>query len=87
MTHTDYKSYKCDICDKAFIQQGNLQTHRLIHTDDQPYACDVCGKSFNHIGNLRKHQMIHTGDKLIHVMCVENRLIKQMLVVDIKPLN
>jgi KRAB domain-containing zinc finger protein len=45
-THTDDKTYKCDVCGKGFSKNCNLQTHIRIHIGDKPYKCDVCGKGF-----------------------------------------
>jgi hypothetical protein len=30
-THTGYKPYKCEICEKTFTEKGNLKTHCKIH--------------------------------------------------------
>jgi KRAB domain-containing zinc finger protein len=59
------KPYNCDICDKGFSDNSNLQNHVRIHTGDKPYTCkcDICGKGFSQNGNLQTHIRTHTGDK------------------------
>jgi KRAB domain-containing zinc finger protein len=46
--HTGNKRFKCDVCDKGFSQNGNLQTHIRTHTGNKPYKCDICGKLCSH---------------------------------------
>jgi KRAB domain-containing zinc finger protein len=49
------KLYKCDICDKGFSQNDNLQKHIRTHTGDKPYKCDICGRVFSQNDNLQKY--------------------------------
>ena len=63
-THTGFKPYECDVCNKRFLQSGYLATHKRTHTRDKPYECDVCNKRFLQSGNyLATHKRTHTGHK------------------------
>jgi KRAB domain-containing zinc finger protein len=42
--HTGDMPYQCDICDKNFMQSGDMKRHIRTHTGDMPYQCDICGK-------------------------------------------
>lgn len=39
------KPYVCDICGKAFHQNGNYRNHRLTHDDQKRFQCPVCQKA------------------------------------------
>lgn len=38
--------YKCDYCNATFIQEQDLQRHKMVHKDEKN-KCDKCGDSFN----------------------------------------
>ena len=40
--HTGDKPYKCDACEYASNQKGNLIKHIQIHTGELHYKCDFC---------------------------------------------
>ncbi|XP_045783165.1 zinc finger protein 879-like [Maniola jurtina] len=55
--HTGIKLYKCDICDKSFMQKSTLTNHIHRHSDN--LACDVCHKPFSNAANLQRHMVSH----------------------------
>ncbi|XP_038673251.1 zinc finger and BTB domain-containing protein 24-like isoform X1 [Scyliorhinus canicula] len=57
------KQFRCDVCNKGFVNSTKLLRHQMIHTGEKPFRCDVCEKSFSQASNLRQHRRIHTGER------------------------
>jgi len=36
------------MCNKAYIDTGNLKVHHLVYSGDHQCLCDVCNKTFSH---------------------------------------
>ena len=50
------KPWKCEICDKRFVQKQNYQDHALSHGDSKKFTCDICTKVFNTPRKLYAHR-------------------------------
>lgn len=66
--HTGERPHKCSVCNKTFIQSGQLVIHMRTHTGEKPYKCPVegCGKGFTCSKQLKVHSRTHTGEKPYH---------------------
>ena len=66
----DEGRWKCETCNKSFIQQGALIKHKRIHSGER-LKCEFCSSTFVDKNNLKTHiQRIHIGetkDKICNV--------------------
>ena len=56
---TKKRPYQCTICQKAFQNSNNLESHIKIHTGEVPFECKTCSKRFRTKYALKKHERIH----------------------------
>ncbi|XP_068579542.1 uncharacterized protein [Cebidichthys violaceus] len=61
--HCHTRTFKCDMCEKAFKCKEYLQRHMIVHKCTKPHTCKTCGKSFQYNSCLKVHMRIHTGEK------------------------
>ena len=61
--HSGYKSNKCNQCDFASSQAGNLRTHLKMHSGEKPLKCICCYQASYRANNLRVHLTLHSGEK------------------------
>ncbi|RYC95704.1 hypothetical protein BFJ63_vAg1517 [Fusarium oxysporum f. sp. narcissi] len=51
--------FVCQICNKTFTRNINLESHERSHFGDRPFACATCGKAFARVNDCRRHEKIH----------------------------
>ena len=61
--HGKEKSQKCNQCDFACHNQGNLKVHFRIHNGEKPYHCNQCDFACSEASNLNVHVKTHSGEK------------------------
>ncbi|XP_060566600.1 uncharacterized protein LOC132725478 [Ruditapes philippinarum] len=54
LKHTGIRKFKCNICEKSFLYESNLQTHVLVHGEKKE-ECKVCGMKFTLPHHVRAH--------------------------------
>jgi len=57
------KQFKCDYCEKAFLNKDTFKTHLRRHKGEKPFACKFCKKAFAEAWALTKHLRFHTGQQ------------------------
>ncbi|KAG5898222.1 hypothetical protein JTB14_005599 [Gonioctena quinquepunctata] len=62
-THSDVRSFSCDVCDYKGKSKQQLNRHTTIHRDTKKYHCSQCSFSARNSMHLRRHIRIHTGAK------------------------
>ena len=63
MTGNIIKSNKCNQCDYASSQAGNLRTHLKKHSGRKPIKCNQCDFVSSHASSLKMHLKTHSGEK------------------------
>lgn len=62
--HKGLKPYECDLCQKRYTNQTNLDRHiRVTHQNEKKYTCQECGKCFSQLATLRQHHAVHTTER------------------------
>ncbi|XP_058838780.1 zinc finger protein 28 homolog [Topomyia yanbarensis] len=63
--HLKVRKYTCDVCNRKFLDSGNLRNHKVIHSGERKYVCNYegCNKTFALPGTLTVHKKSHTQDK------------------------
>ena len=56
--HTGQRFY-CDICQKGFVDKGDMKRHYSVHSGVKEYECDICGRAFRQKSTLRVHMLVH----------------------------
>ena len=61
--HEESKELKCEVCNKTFVSQNGLNSHKEIaHTSEtekfKKYICETCDDAFTTSSHLARHQKI-----------------------------
>ncbi|XP_059621290.1 zinc finger protein 62 homolog [Phlebotomus argentipes] len=73
MTVHESKRLKCDMCQKTFRTEAEVEEHRRIHIPisqlQDLYECDVCPKKFRMKLTLIKHKRLHASGQMTEMFC------------------
>ncbi|KAJ2942264.1 hypothetical protein O0L34_g15811 [Tuta absoluta] len=65
--HLGQSKYRCNVCDKMFINNTRLQSHIKYshegHVRERNDICAVCGRGFTCKKVLQNHMRTHTGER------------------------
>lgn len=53
--------FRCQVCNKVFLNRNHLSRHAIIHSGVKPFKCDQCDKGFYRMEHLQRHVIVHTG--------------------------
>ena len=57
------KLNKCNQCDYASSEAGDLRKHLKTHSGEKPNKCNQCDFASAQASNLRRHFNTHSGEK------------------------
>ena len=69
--HERRKAFQCDLCEKAFANQGNLKRHiASVHEGKKDFQCQICEKTFAWQQGLKVHtDSVHEGRRFSCEIC------------------
>lgn len=79
-TEETEKKFACDLCEKKFITNAELQIHGRSHSVAKPYACDKCKKSFKSENYLSFHKRGHSDNAKRYTCTICPKDFKQLSV-------
>ncbi|XP_072319455.1 uncharacterized protein [Eucyclogobius newberryi] len=57
--HSEYKPYRCLVCQRGFVQKLHFAAHMRGHTGERPFRCSACGQRFEKNVFLNRHVCSH----------------------------
>ena len=76
---TGEKLHKCNQCDYASLQKGNLKTHLKTHSGEKPHKCSQCDYASVLAGNLRRHLKTHSEEISFYATNATSQLFTQTI--------
>ncbi|XP_060068463.1 protein hunchback-like [Ylistrum balloti] len=70
-TKTQYKTYKCRLCNFTATTYTQLQLHMPRHGGVKALKCPLCDYSTNDKSNFRRHRRLHIGNNPVSVLKCE----------------
>ncbi|XP_023177482.2 oocyte zinc finger protein XlCOF28 [Drosophila hydei] len=77
------RNFRCDVCDRGFQRERDLQRHRALHMDSL-FACKICGQNFNRREQLQRHELEVHGPSYTCAICCINFLQQSELQTHLK---
>ncbi len=71
-THTKEpinKPFQCNICEKRFVYNCNLEAHMQFHNKQRPFSCSRCNKAYSTKGKLKEHNKYDHAETPIEFRC------------------
>lgn len=62
-THSNVKSFKCEICGKLFTRKNSKTKHVNINTCEKVFPCKLCERYFMRKGKMNLHTRLHIVEK------------------------
>jgi len=53
------KTFKCETCDKSFVDNYKLKVHITSHTGEKAFQCPSCDQTFRLKPMLKRHEDVH----------------------------
>ncbi|KAH8410553.1 hypothetical protein KR009_001328 [Drosophila setifemur] len=64
------RGFWCDVCDRVFQRERDLQRHRALHMDTL-FACKICNQGFNRREQLQRHELeVHGPSYTCGICCI-----------------
>ena len=76
--HTGEKPFKCNMCEKKFVNSSEIKVHQRSHTGFKPYKCKICEKEFTTISKMKTHKHSHSGENHLNVIYVKNLVLAKI---------
>ncbi|XP_045782896.1 uncharacterized protein LOC123879297 [Maniola jurtina] len=72
----------CDVCDKQFKDETDLNLHIKTHTVEKPYRCNLCPKEYTEKSSLTYHLRTHFGEKPFYCEVCDKRFTQKSTLTD-----
>ncbi|XP_063698031.1 zinc finger protein 91-like [Culicoides brevitarsis] len=59
----DKEVFKCDFCERTFLNTYHMKKHRATHTGERFFQCNICGKEFILKTSYDNHLTTHSDER------------------------